>query len=86
MLSNCGTRTICPFRPMKKILSTILRERTDTIEYRAIRKALMNCAQNAKFEYRVLKIDPKTITMLQNNGIKVEKNQDNGYEVYLLTW
>jgi len=71
---------------MKKLLSTILHERTDTIEYRAIRKNLMVCAQNEKSEYRTIKIQPKTITMLQNNGITVEKIKENGYEVYRLSW
>lgn len=71
---------------MKKTLSTILRERTDTIEFRAIRKHLMTCAQNEKSEYRTLAIQPKTITMLQNNGIDVKKVNENGYEVYKLSW
>jgi len=44
---------------MKKTLSTLLRERTDTIEFRAIRKALYVVAQNSKCEYRTLSIQPK---------------------------
>jgi len=71
---------------MKKLLSTILHERSDTVEYRAIRKQLMNCAQNNKFEYRRIQIEPKTITMLQNNGINVNQEEENGYKVWLLTW
>jgi hypothetical protein len=69
-----------------KLLSTILKERTETIEFRALRKQLMICAQNEKTEYRVIRIQPKTITMLQNHGINVEKSKENGYEVYKLTW
>jgi len=71
---------------MKKLLSTILKERSDTVEFRSIRKHLMICAQNEKFEYRIIKIQPKTITMLQNNGITVEKITENSYEVYKLSW
>lgn len=71
---------------MKKTLSTILRERTDTIEFRAIRKALYVVAQNSKSEYGTLRIEPKTITMLQNNGINVEKINENGYDLYRVTW
>lgn len=43
---------------MKKLLSKILHERSETIEYRAIRKQLMICAQNEKFEYRDHKNKP----------------------------
>jgi len=71
---------------MKKTLSTILKERTDTIEFRAIRKQLMIVAQNSKAEYRTLSIQPKTITMLENNGITIEKVNEHGYEAYKLTW
>lgn len=71
---------------MKKLLSTILKERTDTIEFRAIRKQLFTVAQNGKSEYRTLSISPKTITMLQNNGITVDKINEHGYETYKLTW
>ena len=70
----------------KKLLSTILRERTETIEFRAIRKQLLVVAQNTGTEYRTLHIQPKTITMLENNGIKVEKVNEHGYEVFKLTW
>jgi hypothetical protein len=71
---------------MKKTLSTLLRERTDTIEFRAIRKALYVVAQNSKCEYRTLSMQPKTITMLENNGITIEKVNEHGYETYKLTW
>ncbi len=71
---------------MKKLLSTILKERTDTIEFRAIRKNLMVCAQNEKFEYRTLKLQPKTITLLENNGIKVEETEEHGYKAFKLSW
>lgn len=70
----------------KKLLSTILKERTETIEFRAIRRQLMVVAQNSSSEYRTIQLQPKTITMLENNGIKVEKVNEHGYEVYKLTW
>lgn len=70
----------------KKNLATILKERTDTIEYRAIRKNLMNTAQNWKNEYRILRITDKAIVMLQNEGINVEKITELGCSKFLLTW
>lgn len=69
-----------------KLLSTILKERTETIEFRALRKRLMNAAQNEKAELRTLNIKPPTIIMLQNHGIKVEKVKEHSYEVYILSW
>lgn len=71
---------------MKKNLATILRERTETIEFRAIRKGLMTAAQNGKNEFRKLIIQPKTIIMLENNGIEVKKVNEHGYETFLLSW
>lgn len=71
---------------MKKTLSTILKERTDTIEFRAIRKKMMDAAQNSKAEIRQLRIEQKTIIMLQNNGINVEKINENGYDIYKCSW
>lgn len=70
----------------KKTLATILKERTDTIEYRAIRKQLMNTAQNGKNEYRILRITHKTILLLQNEGIQVEKITEFGQDKFLLSW
>lgn len=70
----------------KKTLATILKERTDTIEYRAIRKQLMNTAQNGKNEYRILRITDKTIILLQNEGIQVEKITEFGQTKFLLSW
>lgn len=69
-----------------KLLSTILKERTETIEFRALRKRLMQAAQNEKTDLRTIKIQPKTIIMLQNHGIKVEQTQEHGYEVWILSW
>lgn len=46
----------------------------------------MKVAQAGKNEYRVLKIEDKTITMLQNEGISVEKINEFGYEKYKLSW
>lgn len=70
----------------KKPLATILKERTDTIEYRAISKHLMNTAQNGKNEYRIMRITDKTIVLLQNEGINVEKITELGCSKFLLTW
>lgn len=70
----------------KKTLATILKERTDTIEYRAIRKQLMIKAQNRSNEYRVISLQDRTIIMLQNEGINVEKITELGCAKFLLTW
>jgi hypothetical protein len=76
----------------KKLLRTILIERTETIEYREIRKALMTVAQNNKDNnperncYRVLKMKQDTLIKLQNEGLTVEKIKDNGYEKYKIRW
>lgn len=70
----------------KKTLATILKERTETIEYRAIRKHLINTAQNGKNEYRIMRITDKTIVLLQNEGIHVEKITELGCSKFLLTW
>lgn len=71
---------------MKKTLNTLLLERTDTIEYRAIRKQLMNVAQNNGNHLIRLTIAPKTITMLENELLKVEKINPHGYETYKISW
>lgn len=70
----------------KKTLATILKERTDTIEYRAIRKQLMIKAQNRSNEYRVISLQDRTITMLQNEGISIEKITEFGQDKFLLSW
>lgn len=70
----------------KKLLSQLLKERTDTIEYRAIRKQLMIKAQNNGSDYRIMRISDKTIIMLQNEGIKVEKITEFNTVKYLLSW
>lgn len=69
-----------------KLLSTILKERTETIEFRALRKRCMVAAQNEKNFIRSISIQPKTIIMLQNQGLNVQKSKENGYEVYILSW
>lgn len=76
----------------KKLLRTILLERTETIEYRQIRKALMTVAQNNKDNdpvkncYRVIKMKQQTILRLQNEGLTVEKLKEHGYENYKISW
>lgn len=70
----------------KKLLSDILKHRTDTIEYRAIKQQLMKVAQSGKNEYRQLSISDKTVVMLQNEGIKVEKITEFNYEKFKLSW
>lgn len=69
----------------KKLLSQILRERTETIEYRKIKSQLMKLAQNEKTEMLILKITPETQVMLQNEGIKIERIND-GWDKLKLTW
>lgn len=71
---------------MKKLLATRLKERTDTIEFRRIRAALNVAAQNRKTEYRVLNIDQSTILMLQNEGLTVEKINEDGWQKYKVSW
>ncbi len=70
----------------RKLLSTILKERTDTIEYRAIRKHLMTAAQNNKSEFRILKITDKTIIQLQNEGLAVERINEFEHEKWKISW
>jgi hypothetical protein len=47
---------------MKKTLRTIFIERTDTIDYRAIKKQLITVAQNGGNSILQLSIESKTIT------------------------
>lgn len=70
----------------KKLLSQILRERTETIEYRKIKAQLMKLAQNEKTEMLIIKITPETQIMLQNEGIKIEKLNDSGWDKLRLSW
>lgn len=71
---------------MKKTLNTILKERTDSIEFRAIKKQLMNVAQNRGTELLKLQISPETIIMLQNELLTVTEIQDHGYKKYKISW
>lgn len=71
---------------MKKTLNTILKERTETIEFRAIRKQLYNVAQNGGNYLFRLQIEPKTIAMLENELLTVEKVSPHGYETYKISW
>jgi hypothetical protein len=47
---------------MKKTLNALLKERTETIEFRAIRKQLMNVAQNGGNSLLRIHIKPETVT------------------------
>lgn len=71
---------------MKKTLNTILTERTKTIEFRAIKKQLMNIAQNKGTQMLIMSIQPDTITMLQNELLTVEQITDHGYKKYKISW
>ena len=71
---------------MKKLLSTRLAERTESIEYRAIVKQLMILAQNRKNEYRLLRIRDYARNRLQNEGINITQITEFGTDKYLLTW
>lgn len=73
---------------MRKNLAFRLRERTDTIEYRAIRTKLNAIAQNkmSKQEFRAMYLEPYTIDQLQNEGIVVEQITEFGTKKFLLTW
>ena len=64
----------------KKLLSQILLERTETIEYRKIKGQLMKLAQNEKTEMMIIKISPETQVMLNNEGITITKVNDFGYD------
>lgn len=71
---------------MKKTLNTLLKERTRTIQFRAIRKQLMNIAQNRGTSLLLMSIEPDTITMLQNELLTVEEIEDHGYKKYKISW
>jgi len=53
----------------KKLLSTILAERTESIEYRQIRSQLMILAQNHKNELLRIRIGDYALNRLRNEGI-----------------
>lgn len=71
---------------MKQTLNNILKTRTDTIEFRAIRKQLMTVAQNGGNSFIRLTIYPKTITMLENELLTVNKINEHGYETFKISW
>lgn len=71
---------------MRKTLNTILKERTETIEFRAIKKQLMNVAQNKGTFLLRLYIEPNTITLLQNELLTVEKIIEHDYEKFKISW
>lgn len=71
---------------MKKLLSTLLNERTESIEYRAIRSNLIKTAQQGKNEFRLMRIGGYALTRLSNEGINVTKINEFGFDKYLLTW
>lgn len=71
---------------MKKTLNNILKERTRTIEFRAIRKQLMNVAQNGGNQLFRLKISAETILMLENELLTVELVNEHGYDTYKISW
>lgn len=71
---------------MKKTLKNTLLERTNTIEYRAIRKELMKIAQNGGNTYYRIALSEKVITQLQNEMLTVEQIEDHGYKKYKITW
>lgn len=70
----------------KKLLSEILRERTETIEYRKIRAQLMKYAQNEKTSFRILKMKPDTRIQLENEGIIITEINETNYKVLELSW
>lgn len=70
----------------KKLLSTVLLERTESIQYRKVRSQLMNMAQNEKREMFILKLDEYTTNRLQNEGITIEEDTQFGYKRLKLTW
>jgi len=71
---------------MKKNLASRLRERTETIEYRAIKTRLNYAAQNKLPQVLLLTIQSHTIIMLQNEGITVERFTEFDTPKYRLTW
>ena len=70
----------------KKLLSTILAERTESIEYRQIRSQLMTLAQNHKNELFRLRVGEYALNRLRNEGINVELINDFGTDKFKLSW
>ena len=71
---------------MKKTLNRILQERTDTIEFRAIRKQLMNIAQNGGNSMLRIHIEQKTLAQLHNENLTVEQVTDYGTKKWKISW
>lgn len=71
---------------MKKNLATRLRERTETIEYRAIQTRLNAMAQSNRKEFLIINMQPDTIVRLQNEGITIDQFIEFGTKKYRLTW
>lgn len=70
----------------KKLLAEILRERTETIEYRSVRNNLMKQAQNNKNTFRILKMKPETRIQLENEGIAITEIDEKSFSVLELSW
>lgn len=73
---------------MKKNLAYRLREKRETIEYRAIRTKLNAIAGNKDFkqEFRIMHLQPETINMLMNEGITIKRINEFGTDKFLITW
>ncbi len=70
----------------KKLLSTILKERTESIEYRDIRSQLMTLAQNNKSELFRIRIGQYALDRLRNEGLTIELISDFGTDKYRVSW
>ena len=72
----------------KKLLSTILAERSESVKYRKIRTDLIKQAQNLKRSFIVLKsnMDNYSLITLQNEGINISEINEFGFDKYLLEW
>lgn len=46
----------------------------------------MQFADNKKYEFRILRLRPETINMLENEGIKVTEVTELDCKKLLLTW
>lgn len=71
---------------MKKLLSTRLKERTETIEFRQIKKKLNIAAENRRSTFTIWKIAPETIIMLENEGITVREIVLHNINQFELSW
>jgi len=70
----------------KKLLSTILKERTESIEYRSIRSQLMTLAQNEKNSLLRIRIGDYALNRLRNEGLTIELIKDFGTDKYRVSW